>query len=386
MTWRSLKPEIASVDTAGYVTGLGPGRTVVQVSTSSRLMATLPVEVSQPDFALSQTRLVLGPGESDTVRVMVPAQGNREIRGLVRWRSTDSTVVSVGPSGIVRGLASGKAEIIATGFSQERRAQVVVHPQPDALVVSPQHSAGPVQLPLRATRRFTAVAEAADSTSIPEAHITWQLGDTSVAAFDRASGVLTPKALGTTTLTATAGRNSARGLDGAGHPRGYRAPAGPGRAGGRTAHDPERVLKDEQGAAAGRATGVRWSSDKPEVAVAREGGVIDAVSPGRAVITAAAPWGKSAKAEVFVVGDLLLSSNRGGSFAVYQMRVTGPLTSAATAARQRVRPSTKSDIQASLSPDRTRIAFSSNRSGNFDIYMMDADGQQPAPAHHRPEE
>ena len=42
VTWRSLKPEIASVDTAGIVTGLGPGRTVIQVSTGGRLMATLP--------------------------------------------------------------------------------------------------------------------------------------------------------------------------------------------------------------------------------------------------------------------------------------------------------------------------------------------------------
>ena len=77
-----------------------------------------------------------------------------------------------------------------------------VHRLPEALVVSPQHSAGPIQLPLRSTRRFTAVAEAADSTPIPEARITWELADTAVASFDRATGVLTPKALGTTTLTA----------------------------------------------------------------------------------------------------------------------------------------------------------------------------------------
>jgi len=369
VTWKALKPEIASVDTAGVVTGLGPGRTVVQVSTSSRLMATLPVEVSQPDFVLSQSRLALGPGESDTVRVVVPTQGNREIHGLVHWRSTDSSVVSVGPSGIVRGRAPGQAEIIATGFSQERRASVVVHQLPDALVVSPQHSAGAVQVPLRATRRFTAVAEAADSSPIPEARITWELSDTSVAAYDRTSGVLTPKALGATTLTARlAGIQPAvwtvQIIPGDIELQPARVGMAPGR---RTTLS--AFLRDEQGATASRATGVRWSSDQPDVALAREGGVIDALSPGRAVVTATASWGKSAKADVFVVGDLLLSSNRGGGFGIYQMRAAGPLNLLP------LLQDSASNIQAALAPDRTRIAFSSNRGGSFDLYLMDADGR-----------
>jgi uncharacterized protein YjdB len=368
VTWRSLKPDIASVDSAGVVTGLGPGRTLVQVSTSSRLMGTLPVEVSQPDFVLSQSRLVLGPGESDTVVAMVPTQGNRQIAGLLRWRSSDSSVVSVGPSGIVNGRAPGQAEITVTGFSQERRIQVVVHQLAEALVVSPQHSAGPLQVPLRATRRFTAVAEAADSSPIPEARVTWQLSDTSVAAFDRASGVLTPKALGTTTLTATLpGIQPAvwtvQIVPGDIELQPTRVGMAPGR---RTTLG--AVLKDEQGAAAGRATGVRWSSDKPDVVLVREGGVIDAVSPGRAVVTATAPWGKSATADVFVVGDLLVSSNRAGSFGIYQMRVSGSPTLLP------LMQDSASNMQAALAPDRTRIAFSSNRSGSFDLYLMDADG------------
>jgi uncharacterized protein YjdB len=369
--WKSLKPEIASVDTAGVVTGLGPGRTVVQVSTSSRLLATLPVEVSQPDFVLSQTRLVLGPGELDTVRAVVPTQGNRVIHGLVNWRSTDTSVAAVGPSGIVRGRAAGQAEIIATGFSQERRVPVVVHQLPEALVVSPQHSSGAVQVPLRATRRFTAVAEAADSTPIPEAQVKWMLSDTSVAAFDRSSGILTPKALGTTTLTAMlAGIQPAvwtvQVIPGDLELQPARVGMAPGR---RTTLG--AFLKDEQGAAGGRATGLRWSSDKPDVVLAREGGVIDALSPGRAVITAASPWGKSAKADVFVVAELLLSSNRGGSFGIYQMRTAGPPTLLP------VLQDSATNMQAALAPDRTRIAFSSNRAGSFDLYLMDADGKDP---------
>jgi hypothetical protein len=337
------------------------------VSSSDRLLATFPLEVSQPDFVLSRQELVLGPGDSDTVRAIVPAQGNREIRGLIQWRSSDTSVVGIGSPGVVRAVGAGQAEVIASGFAQERRVTVKVHRLPEALVVSPLHSAGPVLLPLRSTRQFTATAEAADSTPIPEARIVWELGDSALASFDRGSGVLTPRALGTTTLTAR--------LPGI-------APAvwtvqiipgdidvKPGRAGlvaGRRI-TLTASLRDEQGTASNRATAVRWTSDRPDVAIVREGAV-DGLSPGRAVITAAAPWGKTGKADVFVVADLLLTSNRGGSFGIYQMRVGSGGT------LMPILQDSASNIQPALSPDRTRIAFSSNRSGTFDLYIMDADG------------
>lgn len=369
VSWKSIKPEIAAVDTAGIVTGLSPGRTVIQVSTSNRLMATLPVDVSQPDFVVSPRNVVLGAGDIDTIRALVPVQRDREIRGLVQWRSTDTTVAAVSPTGVVRAIAPGQAEIVATGFSQERRAAVMVHQLPEALVVSPQHSGGAVQLPLRSTRRFTAVAEARDSTPIPEARIVWELGDTALATFDRSTGLLTPKALGTTTLTARLtgilpavwtiqiipGDFDLRPAR-AGIPAGRRVTLA-------------ALLKDENGPTGSRASGVRWSSDRPDVALVREGGIVDGLTPGRAVITATTPWGKSAKAEVFVVGDLLLASNRGGSFGIHQVRIGGPT------GLLPVLQDSASNIQAVFSPDRTRIAFSSNRSGSFDLYLMDADGR-----------
>jgi Tol biopolymer transport system component len=365
VTIKSLKPEIARVDTGGLVTGVAPGRTIVQ-ATAGRLMATLPVDVSQAEFIVSPGKVSLGPDEADTLRALVPSQGNREIRGLVQWRSTDSAVASVSPSGIVRARGAGQAEIVATGFAQERRTTVMVHRVPEALVVSPP--SGGVQVPLRATRQFTAVAESADSIAIPEARVTWELSDTTVAGFDAGSGVLTPKAIGTTFLTARlAGITPAVWT--------VQVVAGeidvePSRAGllvGQRAT--LAALLRDQGASGSGTPGVRWSSDRPEVATVRDGGVVDALSPGHAVVTATVPWGKKADAHVFVVGDLFLSSNRGGSYGIYQTRAPGPL------ALLPVLVDSASNIQAALAPDRTRVAFSSNRNGNFDIYLADPDGQ-----------
>jgi Tol biopolymer transport system component len=367
VTVKSLKPEIARMDTGGMVTGMAPGRTILQ-ATSGRLMATLPVDVSQAEFVVSPSKILLGPGDTDTLRAVVPSQGNREIRGMLQWRSTDSAVASVTPSGILRARSAGQAEIIAAGLGQERKATVAVHRVPDALVVSPPQ-AGTVQVPLRTTRQFTAVAESADSTPIPEARASWELSDTTVAGFDPATGLLTPKALGATTLTARLA-----GIT----PAVWTIQVVAGEIG----IEPSRVgllvgqrttlsalLRDQAGAG-GRAPPVRWSSDRPEVATVREsGGVVDAVSPGRAGVSATTPWGKKASADVFVVGDLFLSSSRPGAYGIYQMRAPGPTNLLP------VLVDSITNIQAALAPDRTRVAFSSNRNGSFDIYVMDADGQ-----------
>ncbi len=369
VTWKSLRPEVATVDSVGIVAGVAPGRTIVQAATGSRLMATLPVEVSQAEIVLTRNRLSLGVDEVDTLRTVVPAQANREIRGSVQWRTTDATVAAVDSNGVVRARSPGQAEIIMSALAQERRATILVHRSPDALVVSPHQGPEPIQIPLRADRQFTAVAEAADSTPIPEARVTWELGDSSIAAFNPSTGVLTPKAVGSTTLTARLPGIS---------PAIWQIQIIPGE----IALQPSRlgilagqhatvstVLRDDKGVTVGRTSAIRWSTDHPEVASVREGGIIDAVSPGHAIVSGTAAWGKAANADVYVVGDMMLSSNRGGSFGIYQIRLAAPATFLPLLV------DTATNIQPVLSPDRTRVAFSSNRNGSYDLYLMDADGQ-----------
>jgi Tol biopolymer transport system component len=365
VTIRSLKPEVAKVDTGGIIIGIAPGRTIVQAA-SGRLMATLPVEVAQVEFAVAPSRLSLAPNEVDTIRALVPSQGSREIRGLVQWRSSDTGVAVVSSSGVVRARGAGQAEIVASAFSQERRALIAVHRVPDAMVVSPPHG-NIIVVPLRSTRQFTAIAETADSTPIKEARISWDLSDSTVAGFDPATGVLTPKAIGTTTLTARlAGITPAVwtvqvtagdvGID-------------PARVGLLVAQRATLSALSKESSTAGKVTSAKWSSDHPEIAEVRENGIVEALSPGHAIITATMPWGKRANADVYVVGDLTISSNRSGVPGIYQMRAPGPATLIP------VLVDNSSNVQAALAPDRTRIVFSSNRGGSFDLYLMDPDGQ-----------
>jgi Tol biopolymer transport system component len=98
-------------------------------------------------------------------------------------------------------------------------------------------------------------------------------------------------------------------------------------------------------------------------------GAIEATSFGRATVVAATRWGRADTAVILVTGDLIFSANRGGpTFGIYQLALRDP---------SRVVPilaDSFQNVQAVPSPDRSTIAFSSNRGGDFDLYLMDADG------------
>jgi uncharacterized protein YjdB len=370
LTWKSTRPEVATVaDTMGTIVGVGTGQGTIEVFATTGPVVGVPVSVALAPIVFDRTAEVLSVEQVDTLALLVPAQGGRRLPATgMAWRSTDTTIVAVDAAGVVRGVRGGVAELAVAGFLQEVRLPVTVRPPIARFVLRPPP--GLVRLPLGTFREFSARAESADSTPIPGVPFTWRVADTMVATFDSATSHLIARTPGKTTLeAATPGFKSttwsievltaAVALDRT--RMAFRLDS--------TSRLSASLL-DDQGASLGPTPALAWRSADTGVVVVDSSGLMRAVGLGSTIITATGPGGNSASATVYVTGDLLISSSRNGGYGIYALAQNHP------GAWLPVVADGATNVQASYSPDRTRIVYSSDKgtTGNFDIWIADADG------------
>src|SRR5207237_897943 len=247
---------------------LAPGEGTVQGTSAGGVSATAPAVVENSDVAVQESvPLVMSPADVDTLHVTVPTQGGRLVSPLaLQWSTADAGVARVNLTGVVTAAAPGHTTLTVAGLLQTKTVEVVVHRAVEQLAVSPTYKVE-VPLPIQGTVKFTVQGLAVDKTPVPEAQFRWTVADTSLAGFDPASGTLTGKRAGKTTLTVKGPgpgltvtwpiRVIAAGLklsaSRLGVPLARRVPL-------------RASFADESGAVIGAATGVTWASDDPSVA------------------------------------------------------------------------------------------------------------------------
>lgn len=374
VTWVSLRPDVASVDQNGNVVALAAGQGTIQATALGGLTATAPVVVQPAEFTVRESSpLMMSPNEVDTLHVVVASQNNRSVNPLVlQWSSSDQSVARVSLAGVVTAAGPGKATLTVSGLLQSKSIEVAVHRVAEGMAVRPRFSAE-VQVPLTATLKFEAQALAGDQTPIPEAPLRWSVADPGIAAFDPRTGILTGKAVGKTQLTV---RGPGSGLSVtwnvsviAGSVKFAQPRVGVGL---NQRHTLRPNYADDQGAVIGPASNLTWTTDNPQVATVGEDGTVTGVGYGHARITAAAPGGKTAAADVFVVGEIVVSSSRGGGkFQLYAAE------RANLAQLAKISTDTTSATDPAFSADGSRIAYVSTSPGNAEIYVMNADGTSP---------
>jgi uncharacterized protein YjdB len=140
VTWSTPTPTIATVTSAGIVTGLALG--------TARLVAT--AEGVADTVALSVTRVPVGgvtvtplqatvfENQQQAFRATVTDSVGTEVTDrTVEWTSSDPSRASVSAAGVARALASGTVAIGATVEGRAGTAQLVILPTPvDSIVVA----------------------------------------------------------------------------------------------------------------------------------------------------------------------------------------------------------------------------------------------------------
>jgi uncharacterized protein YjdB len=370
VTWNSLRPDVASVDQNGNVVALAAGQGTIQATALGGLTATAPVVVQPAELTVRETSpLMLSPGEIDTLHAIVPSQNNRAVNPLVlQWSSSDQTVARVSLAGVVTAAGPGKATLTVSGLLQNKSIEVSVHRVAESMAVIPRFSSE-VQVPLTATIKFSAQALAGDHTPIPEAPLRWFIADPAIAGFDAQTGMLTGRTVGKTQLTV---RGPGSGLAVtwninviAGSVKFTQPRVGMGLNQRNTLRP---SYADDQGAIIGAASNLTWTTDNAQVATVGEDGTVTGVGYGHARITATAPGGKTAAADVYVVGEIVIASSRGGKFQLYAAE------RANLAQLAKITTDTSNATDPAFSADGSRIAYVSTSPGNGEIYVMNADG------------
>ena len=369
--WVATDTAIVQIESSGALRARTPGRArLIALLEGQAAADTAPVLVNHGDFRTDRSQVVMRPGDFDTVAVLVPSQGNRRLSSGLRWWVVNPSIARVGPTGIVQALGLGSTELVIQGFQQERRLPVVVHRPVSRLRLVPSPGPDPLPVPLLGTRSVMVTPTSADSLPVPQALLEWELADSNIAEFDPVTRELHGKQSGTTSLTLRV-----RGFD----PIAWAIRVEPMAIAIEQADLAiEPMVRDTlvarfhapSGVSIGQASGVAWRSSPSGIVSIDSAGVIVGLTEGRAAVSAATPWGDVAASTVHVVADLLLVIDRAqAGSAIVQARsrdpsrVTEVLRDGAT---------NRSPV---YSPDRTKVAFGSNRFGDSDIFLVDPDGE-----------
>ncbi|BCT75291.1 hypothetical protein SCMU_11330 [Sinomonas cyclohexanicum] len=220
VAWSTSDPGVLTVDGAGHATGVAAGSASVTAVfggfSGSLALAVVPGYTPTPRPSVTVRELRVDPG-STSVRAGLTTTFSAQLilsddsavpPGQLTWTSSDTTVATVSPSGVVTGVAPGSALLTAKGndyfgTTYEGFALVTVTP-PEVVrvVISPAAvpvlSAGDKRVKLTATVTYTTgVSEAVQAVS-------WSSENGEVVSMDDVGNAY-PQKSGTSAIRASYG-------------------------------------------------------------------------------------------------------------------------------------------------------------------------------------
>ena len=289
VTWQSTNPAVATVSNGGLVAGrsIGTSKIVAAYGKSSDT-ATVTVHAAVAKLSVTPDSATVLVGQSMQLSFSALDKSGKTITGLTgssaKWSSSDPTIATVSPTGLVQGVASGVTAISLTVSGRTSVAFLRVSPLPvDTVVLSPSPTASTnVGSPLT----LKATAEDATGKPLSDWIVVWSSSDSSIATVS-STGAVTSYKSGKATITASAGGKQAQTMLIA-NPAVVASVVIAVNAStiqvGQTTQAVATALDSAGNQISGR--GVTWASAKPSVATVSSLGVITGVDTGSAKITA----------------------------------------------------------------------------------------------------
>lgn len=145
-------------------------------------------------------------GDTEQLTATVLDQNGRVMTGAsVNWATSDATVATVSPTGLVTAIQNGSASVTATSGAASSSASVAVAQRVASVRVAPLET---TLESLGDTLRLLAEGLDANGNPVGDADFTWSSSDDSVATVDT-DGLVTAVQNGAATVTATAGEFTA---------------------------------------------------------------------------------------------------------------------------------------------------------------------------------
>ncbi|GAB1341992.1 Ig-like domain-containing protein [Gemmatimonas sp.] len=257
------------------------------------------VDVARIEVSPATTTVQAGGSVTLTARAL-DVDGNAIGAPVLRWSSNDNSIATVAATGVVSTISAGTARIAVSSMGKSAVATITVAPRAVASL-----TIAPAQTTLLVARSTRLTAQPLDANGAPLTGrtIAWSSSDVTVAQVEN-DGTVTGIAPGAATIVATTEGRTAQAAVTVALPPVQAVTVSPTRdtLAVNGARQFAAELRDAAGAVlTGRS--VVWASDNTTVAITSASGVVTALSPGTATISASSE-GRSGAAVLVVLARL----------------------------------------------------------------------------------
>jgi len=298
VTWSTSSASIASVNDSGMVSAVAPGTAVVSaVSEGVTAEASMdvmappppsPAPVATISVSLSASSIQIGQTANATA-TLYDANGNTLSGRVVAWTSSNVSVATVQANGTVLAIAAGSATIRATSEGKTNSANLSVSAAAPVPVATVSVSPASASLQVGGTTPLSATTRDGGGNILNGRAIAWSSSNPLVSTVS-GSGLVTAIAAGSATITALSETKIGTSLitvTASSPPPVATVSVSPSSASLEVGSTTplSAVTRDGSGAVLnGRV--IAWSSSNPLISIVSGAGVVTAIAPGTATITA----------------------------------------------------------------------------------------------------